>query len=620
MRFGGLIIALLAGLNLIGLAQPAHANRQFEFLYINANEGSASGGHAAIKFDNQVFHFQHVEPGLLRLYRDDFAAFEFAYAFQENRSIYGHRIDVSDDFFQALRETFTRRLLIQNQQFSGLQTLYDDLSLASGLQNPDTAAPLALKGLGYFFSDYRLSQSLAETPQHISAPLTQLRQSLINRYGSDFLSGKQQKTWQTLQALKPTLGLAAEQLTENRFETWNLSFAQRYRNQLLNLAALDALQTALAPRAETLLQAPLAQFKLNPAQLAKLVEFQQRLFADLPQLLHSERDDWGFALLVGMARLHALEQSIATGYLVVLDRSNVSDDQPQIANVDLPAALQYTQQVFATTSQLNNPESLDERSYAELELSASALHYVNQQTQAFKLPRLSSTPSRPALAKLVDLPLRATELARHQTLVAAQIQSYQDKLQSLYAYQLVGRNCATEIFRLVNQTIASIAPHEDATQASQRLLGGYMDEQGLTMIPFVAYAQVAETYRVSASFEKLPYRDRQRQQHYLSAPTWQVDIQESNLLSSSIYQWNDADAAFLFFTQDQVWPRPLQGGFNLAAAGGQGIYGLFSWPWDDGHNLKQGLKGMLVSLPELMFFNIRKGSFPNLLPEPVTPK
>jgi hypothetical protein len=47
---------------------------------------------------------------------------------------------------------------------------------------------------------------------------------------------------------------------------------------------------------------------------------------------------------------------------------------------------------------------------------------------------------------------------------------------------------------------------------------------------------------------------------------------------------------------------------NLVAALGQSILGIVTAPVDHGYNLQRGLRGTFVSLPELAFANIRKGS------------
>jgi hypothetical protein len=54
----------------------------------------------------------------------------------------------------------------------------------------------------------------------------------------------------------------------------------------------------------------------------------------------------------------------------------------------------------------------------------------------------------------------------------------------------------------------------------------------------------------------------------------------------------------------------LFGAVNVLAASSQSVYGLLSSPFDEGREIKIGLRGVLASLPELVFFNIRKGSYP----------
>ncbi|MGZ5018780.1 MAG: hypothetical protein ACXV8U_23680 [Methylobacter sp.] len=75
----------------------------------------------------------------------------------------------------------------------------------------------------------------------------------------------------------------------------------------------------------------------------------------------------------------------------------------------------------------------------------------------------------------------------------------------------------------------------------------------------------------------------------------------------------------MFFTDDNVLLRPVFGLVNTAVGIGQSVYGLFSWPLlDSGNNLKSGATGILMSLPELFFFNMRKGSYKYLSSKQVT--
>ncbi|WP_426992105.1 hypothetical protein [Methylomonas sp. CM2] len=604
----------------LAIAAPAAA-REFEFLYIEANEGSASGGHAALRLDDAVYHFQHVEPGWLRLYRDDFAAFRFAYGFQENRAIYRHHIAVSEVFFQDLQQAFSRTQLIQTQHFDRLRALAADRDLLQGLLEPEEVRPsLALKALGYFLERYRPAQAMpADRP---SPRLAALRQLAADRYGADFLAAKRRRIREQLHALTPARPAQNPPISAERFEVGELSFGQRYEHQLLNLAALDVLQAGLSPRPETLLQARLPELALNAAQIRTLESFRENLIADLLALLDSRRPDWGYPLLVGMARLHALDASIASGELTVLDRSLQRESAPALAEADLPAALQYGRALLAAASRrLTDGEALDERGYAEIERGATALLQVaepGRQTPPKPLAVLTATPATPAAAELLSLPLAPEALAAELALAERRLTEYRAQLTELYRYDLLGRNCVTELFRMLNATVGRTGGARSAealADASRTLLGGYLDDSGANRIPFAAYDSVGASYRVVASERLPPYRERQLNRQYQTEPVWRVALRESNALTSTVYAWHGDDAVFVFFTQDAVWPRPLQAGFNLAAAGGQAALGLLSWPWDSGRNLRNGLKGAAVSLPELVFFNIRKGSFPGLLPD-----
>ncbi|WP_445370150.1 hypothetical protein ACH518_11380 [Methylomonas sp. HW2-6] len=607
---------------LLAAAAGSVAAASFDFLYIEANEGNASGGHAALRFGDRVYHFQHVEPGLLRLYRDDFAAFRFAYADQQNRTLHGHRIEVADAYYHALQETFDSRLAQQNRELSVLRALQEDADLSRDLQDSEQVPQLRLRALGYFLEEYRAAPIPAAAAGGDSPELAALRAAALQKYGPDFLAQKRRALWQELLTLTPD-DLA--QASASVQPAGRLTFAQQYKNRLLNLAALDLLLAGKSPRADALLTLSGAHYRLSEAQQNTLIQYRDQTRADLLRLLHSERPDWGYPLLVGMARLHALQQSLAGGYLTVLDR-RAADADPYAPAVDLPTALQYSRQLLsAANAQLAAAQALDERGYATIEHGANAVFALERalsEQPAAALPRFSNTPDKSASADWPRPPLPAATAEAYRAGAAARLADYRRQLFERYAYHLVQRNCVTEIFQLLNATAAQASATVDASDLatlSEQALGAYLDGHFPNPIPFVAFDRVGERYRTVASYQLPAYRDRQIRERYRTAPDWWVDLQESNSLTSSLYRWQGSDAAFVFFTQDAVWPRPLQGGVNLAAAALETGFGLLSWPWDAGQHVTKGMKGWAVSLPELVFFNIRKGSFPHLLPDVTAP-
>ncbi len=86
-------------------------------------------------------------------------------------------------------------------------------------------------------------------------------------------------------------------------------------------------------------------------------------------------------------------------------------------------------------------------------------------------------------------------------------------------------------------------------------------------------------------------------------------FRECNTLTATIYNNVGRDTPFLFFTDDVVWIRPVYGALNGAYGLITAALGIFTLPVDGGDLALAGLKGAMYSLPELFFFNIRKGSF-----------
>jgi hypothetical protein len=134
-------------------------------------------------------------------------------------------------------------------------------------------------------------------------------------------------------------------------------------------------------------------------------------------------------------------------------------------------------------------------------------------------------------------------------------------------------------------------------------------------VPFVASLQVRRHWRVVDASE-LPSMRRQRAALlFAEHPSPWVRLRESNTWTSTLYEPGDRDSYFLFFTDDRIGPRPLQGLANLVAGVGKAGFGVLSLPFDRGRGLSAGLRGALFSLPELAFFNVRKGTNVWLPPE-----
>jgi hypothetical protein len=358
-------------------------------------------------------------------------------------------------------------------------------------------------------------------------------------------------------------------------------------------------------------------FLLHPDERVAIARFARQLEAELVALIDSRREDWGQTLLVGMARLAALEASLASNRFVFLDtfpeehgaidvdtlrrRTEIVPMMLEETRAQLAAARRY----FARTRTPNEIawERVEERLVRHRELLRAVAG-----EQDLRLARGHLLPERSAPYELPSFPASGenapgSDLSAALERVRGRERDYAARLRALHRYGLVHRNCVTEIFDTVNAEFAT------SPEASRIALGGVVsDGDSLGFIPFVSALQVNARYRVLARYMLPSYRDaRLREMRAEASPLW-LAVRESNTLTAKTYRRGEGDSFFVFFSEDPIWLRPIFGAVNLTAALGESVWGLVKLPFDRGQTLVSGLKGAFMSLPELVFANIRKGS------------
>ena len=134
-------------------------------------------------------------------------------------------------------------------------------------------------------------------------------------------------------------------------------------------------------------------------------------------------------------------------------------------------------------------------------------------------------------------------------------------------------------------------------------------DEPLGFVPFVFFDRVRDRLRVER-VDELPGRRAQELERVLrESPGVLTAARESTVPTGTIYTPLLRDGAFLLFTDDVFWPRPAYGAVNLAYGVGYSLYGLGAAPFDGGARLHAGASGVMWSVPELAFVNVRKGSF-----------
>lgn len=623
--FGLLGIAIF----LVMSSGPAAAEppRFIDYLYINASEGSASGGHVALGFGDQVFHFEYRPPGILVLARGEFERFRHLYGDLENRTIQVSRIPVSDETYDLLLAQFSRHHIVQRQRLEAVAAARSDRQLLEALLEPGVV-PIA--GLGLFTD----AADAGADPVDRASALDALRERVGTRYGSEFIAHRAAELTVRLAALEPE-GSPATVAADDEIRPPSYSFSERFLDTSQALAALDVLNSARPLRPDAT-RSPSARLPLEPGEAARLTRLADALEESLVRLLDSTRPDWGLPMLLGMARLIALRRTVETAHWVVLDAF------PGDATV-LPAIRTWRRRAHLTTIREDNRlafemarvsllEAVDvasgfpEADYARLEAAANRWLEVSQALDEGGPLRVhpgALLPARPGLPAAGRMPpYDRVSLAPSVETVAREEARLVAAFERDYPYNLVTRNCVSEIFRELDVALAQAVHSEDEAvirEESIRRLGGHVAMVGsLNFVPQISALVVEDTYAMAERLRFASYRQRRLAEMRRDENAAWVFVRESNVVTSTLYRVNPQDSIFLFFTDDLVIPRPLFGAANLITGLAASAVGLAMLPVDGGETLWAGLRGTVFSLPELVFLNIRKGSFEPALAESET--
>ena len=571
---------VLAALVAAGAARAKTALPQgLGFLYVTSNVGTASGGHAALVADGVVYHLQNGDDDLLLLVRDGWSAFDLYYAGLQNRPLTLAMLDVAPEVTERVQRGFSRLYVEQELELARRESLRDDVRWLEAFEAGQATPPLRGAGL---LAPERAGDLDALA---LRADLEARAPGSVARFHAD--------AERALDALgeSPDPGQLAE-----------------LREALLAREAARALDAGygLDPRALAALPAD-ADEPLAPTEREALEGLVSSLTASLAKLLVSSRPDRGAPLLLTEARVLAARRSLATNHWVLLDafsgweRARAEDDASPRAQEKRRA--QASALVRKGRATLHGAALSDE---ANLNLLEEVAAIAARDGRADAVGSLSEVGQRklPARARALESPHPSGDLAAALATARARLRDEDALMRARWGYDLVRRNCITELGRTTDAAFAS--PEEVAETLGAR---ASPDDEPFGFVPFVFFERVRERMRVAQVVDVPNHRQDELERLLRESPGALTRLRESGAYTSSIYEPRLRDSAFLFFTDDVFWRRPAYGAANLAFALGYSVYGLGAAPFDRGRRLSAGLAGVMWSVPELAFQNVRKGSF-----------
>ena len=597
-----------------------------DFIYINSSEGEAAGGHTALRIGQSVFHCQYADDGLFLLDKTEWPDFRYRYNDLQNRTLSIAAIPISNNTYLKLKARFLSRYLLQEKRFSFLEQLMAEKryfeSLLSG------KGMISVDGLGFF------SSATKDDPAAL-----QLKRTLHNQLGTSYLDDLYHKT--TIQLARTRKNLTPSSLGPTDLDLYlpSLPSSGKLQNYFELIARHEAVKVLIyghPVRSDMLLSTDGDIGQFSSKERDRLKKYQQRIAHSLTRLLTSSRPGNGYAILLQAARYHALNRSIHEQRLFTLDP--FSDKAGRLLRKHLNSLNIYVPdnpevQPAKGTHDSRPPSSSPHRTYFDQlrherkqdAQYAKALFFAAPQNQDIAYNQLEA-----ALGRLWELERTDSETVRIEgglllpgksgfvleatlsekkalrkalTTAEANVALFEKQLHEIYHYDLIDRNCVTELFEILYSSF-------NTTEQSLKALGGYLAPgDQFSFIPFKSFHLVQKHFP-AATVEILPsYRIRQLQKQYEQNGVRSLLV-ESNTLTSKVYDPWQEDSMFLFFTDNTLLMRPVLGTINLLYAAVGSVGGILAAPLDRGKLLNRSVKGMIFSFPELAFMNIRKGTFP----------
>ncbi|WP_244244963.1 hypothetical protein [Leptospira koniambonensis] len=570
---------------------------------MNANIGQSSGGHSALRFDDTVIHFQYYPDEIFRVVRESYERFSYSYNTYSNRTSKIARVAISEKDLDKIRTGFEKLALIQFKHIKNLESIRADVQFLKEIISP--GKNIHIRTFGYFKKEE-------------GADLSSLKEELNSSFGKGWLGKLRTQIKKELNSAlveeKFTVFSEAPAVQNGTYPFYKEGISSWFLPRLEKLSVLEILDLGYSLNPETIFLS--SGTSLNEEEKGKLISLRDSLKYSIVELIKEENSHWGHSVLVNLARYLVLEKSIEEGKLYFLitfpesayqiapttwskDKKNVEASSDLLLEASKNFREERIKSENLTEENYLTWEDLENRDW---ELRTGLSRGISIRNTFDRLsPDLSGnfvfsfpTPEPEIISKY---------LARSEKAESA----YYENLKQFYTFKLITKNCTSEIFDSLEFILNE--------QEYQNILGKRIDpHSSLTFIPFIAYDSITEKWNVKEETLELSHRKVALEKLYESNSKWKTYLKESNVFSSSIYRSNPDDSSFVFFTDDVVLLRPVYGIVNLGWGIGNFTLGIFTSPFDKGKRVMNGLNSVFFSLPELVFFNIRKGTFPGAKP------
>lgn len=616
-----LSLVVLFGLCVIASSSRASQTRPIEFWTIEPNEGQSAGGHTAIRIGEWIYHVEHRGDGMIVDRRADRREFERVYRWLGNRSIDVIRMDLPVKVEQELESKLRLRYFENQQRLRRLAEAEEDvrwLDRALLLGRLEVIVP----GLGL----------LAAGKNDCIRPGAEFRlarkREIVRKMGRGAVEKRIVRARQSLhRALRTaTVDDRASGVADGEDPPAPLGIVRSVVEAAQVLVALEAIRDCRGPAQGRLVPAipdEVGSFDRNPASRnasrKSWIAIEAKVESNFLRLLDSDRRDSGLALMLAWGRLSAMDRTRSTGRLVFFQPYAEAGEEADRLTAGVPVPWHDARRArtrILLEQRMRELLSEDDENIESKMFRVEAARHLLEHAEAHELhldPKSMLGPQATEAArypsKVFQLPwpsgVTTRDLKAQRERIATHAGRLRRELEGELGYSLFAQNCVTELLVVLDSALSSDPSTAEFGNARNR------DRESLfSFVPVVAGRIVRrnlpliETTRLSSLRESTLRKRRLR-----GTKRWVEAIRESNTLSSTTYWPHPGDSTFLLFSDRSLWIRPIAGLVNLVTGLGATVVGVLQAPIDRGRLARRGLQGVAMSVPELFFFSVRRGSY-----------
>ncbi len=542
------------------------------YFYIDSNEQGSGGGHSGVLVYDFVFHYQRVLDEFFVLDKTDVSSFLFSYSRIQNRNL---SLICIDNTFTSELKILSENLNLEFQRHSFyLEEVVYWRELKENLKNNQIYLPT----LEYY--TFQEDEFLEPLSKHLFfEELIQIYEGEIHIYLLEKIYKQYKKNlFINKDKFLEIQNFSLDDLTKDNFKKNLKILIEEWEKRNLEL-----------------------ENSLREDKYIAILE-SQIYIETLKELYKNHRLYFPVLLVDKNKNLMKIQSK-------VLDFSLINQNNAILKSIQIQIINELNKLIHSVNSK---------EPFTNIQVTLQKISNLsNQLLLLLEKPHLSlqqqiyilHTPQVPKMITITNSILEKKQIEILINMIEKKENYYKNQIKEIFHYHLITENCVTKLFDFLSKNSNLIYLRELENSFTDTLKGKF--------IPWVSYfyfKNILIKYQISfKEYRFYSFRneliEELRNQNLNS-------LKEITTISSEFYHYHPNDSFFIFFTENQIYLRPIFGMLNFIGSISYVWFDFIKQPYDFFirkneffQSTKIELRGVFFSFTEIFFVSIRKGTF-----------